>query len=176
MQTTRREVLGQAANGLVLARVARGLAWLSPAAAAACSAEWRSLTAVEARWLEGLATAIAPPVKGTGFSHFIDHHVSVPAAKSLLAVRYLDIAPPYLTFYRAGVAALVELAGSNLPPPDDMRWSALLTDLAAGGGSGWKGPPAPLFLFAVRLDAIDVAYGTRAGFARLGVDYLAHVV
>jgi len=30
-------------------------------------------------------------------------------------------------------------------------------------------------LFAVRLDAIDVAYGTRAGLARLGVEYLPHI-
>lgn len=114
-------------------------------------------------------------MKDSGFGHFIDHHVSVAAAESPLAVRYLDVAPPYLAFYRDGVAALATLAGKSVPAPGDPRWAKLLVQLGAGGGPYWKGPPAPLFLFAVRLDAIDVAYGTRAGFARLAPEYLAHV-
>ncbi len=41
---------------------------------------------------------------------------------------------------------------------------------------GWtNAPPAPLFYFALRSDAIDVTYGTMAGFERLDIPYMAHI-
>jgi len=177
VQATRRELLGQSGVGLVLAPLARSLTWMTPMAAAACGAGWQSLRSSEAQWLDGLAEAIAPPTKDAGFSHFIDHHLTIEPAKSLLALRYLDVAPPYLDFYRGGIAALAKLAGAgaDVPPAGDATWATILTQLGKGGGSAWHGPPAQLFLFALRLDAIDVAYGTRAAFARLGIEYLPHL-
>lgn len=149
------------------------LGWLSPADAASSGAGFRSFTATEAAWLAGLGEAIAPPSRAGGLVRFVDHHVTVTPSESLLALRYLDVPPPYLAFYRP---ALASLARRGAPPTaGDPRWAGILGDLAGDGGPGWDGPPAPLFLFAVRLDAIDIAYGTRAGFARLGVEYLPHI-
>ncbi len=174
MSVTRREVIGRPAAGLVLVPLSGGLlGWLSPADAAVRGETFRTLTATEAAWLAGLGEAIAPPSRAGGLVRFVDHHITVPAADSLLALRYLDVAPPYANFYRPALAALARRGAP--PPAGDPRWTAILGDLAGSGGAGWSGPPAPLFLFAVRLDAIDIAYGTRAGFARLGVEYLPHI-
>lgn len=173
---SRREALGRGGAGLVLAALAGGgLRWITPAEAAHAGAALRTLTASEGAWLAGLGEAIAPPSRAGGLIHFVDHHLTVPASESLLGLRYLDVAPPYADFYRPALASLAAHAGSAPPPPGDARWDRLLADLGGGAIDGWQGPPSPFFLFAVRLDAIDIAYGTRAGFERLGVEYLAHV-
>jgi hypothetical protein len=173
---TRRRFLGTGAAGLVLTSIAGELVWTTPADAAERKGGFRTLTAFEAEWLGGLGEAIAPPSKAGGLAHYVDHHLGVPHADCLLGLRYLDVQPPYLDFYRPALASLARLGGGGSPPaPGDARWTALLVELAKPAPPGWAGPPAPLFLFAVRLDAIDIAYGTRAGFARLGVEYLAHV-
>lgn len=170
----RREALRRGGAGLILATLGGSLGWMTPAAAAAGKAGFRTLTDGQGAWLAGLGEAIAPGAAAAGIAHFVDHHLTVPASESLLALRYLDAAPPYADFYRAALDALARHAGA-LPPPDgDPRWEGILTELGAPI-AGWQGPPPPFFLFAVRLDAVDMAYGTRAGFARLGVDYLAHV-
>jgi hypothetical protein len=161
---------------MVLLEQAGGPVWIEAAAAAAQKAPLRVLTAREADWLSGLGAAIAPPARAAGLVHYVDHHLAVPPAESLLALRYLDIAPPYADFYRPGLASLAAMTGNGAPPPDgDPRWGDILARLGAGKIDGWTGPPPPLFLFAVRLDAIDIAWGTMAGFERLDVPYLAHI-
>ena len=40
----------------------------------------------------------------------------------------------------------------------------------------WSGPAAGLVYFVLRSDAVDVVYGTPAGFERLGVPYMAHIL
>ena len=52
----------------------------------------------------------------------------------------------------------------------------LVTQMAGGTIAGWSGPPSALFYFVIRSDAIDVVYGTQAGFQRLNVPYMAHIV
>lgn len=47
--------------------------------------------------------------------------------------------------------------------------------MGAGGLPGWSGPPAPLVYFVLRSDALDVVYGTEAGFALLDVPYMPHI-
>ncbi len=147
---------------------------MSSAEATAASAGFAILDPVEAAWLAGLGEAIATPSRAAGLVHYVDHHLALPAAESLLALRYLDVAPPYAAFYRSALASLQRLHGAA-PPTSDPRWNTVLAALNGPAPSGWQGPPPPLFLFAVRLDAVDIAYGTRAGFARLGIDYLAHI-
>lgn len=175
MAITRRDVLGRSAAGLVLASVGGGLSWMSAAEAQARGAAPRTLTAGEAAWIGGLGEAIAPPSRAAGLVHYLDHHLAVPPAESLLVLRYLDVAPPYLDFYRPALASLARLNGAAPPPAGDPRWTAILAGLAGPAPADWQGPPPGFFLFALRLDAIDIAYGTKAGFARLGVDYLGHI-
>ncbi len=160
----------------MLTGIGGDLVWTTPAEAAARQGRFQTLTTLEAAWLGGLGEAIAPPSRAGGLAHYVDHHLGLAAADCLLGLRYLDVAPPYLDFYRPALASLARMGGGGAPPvAGDPRWTVLLADLAKPAPSGWAGPPAPLFLFAVRLDAIDIAYGTRAGFERLGVEYLAHV-
>lgn len=163
------------AAGLILAQMAGGLSWVTPAAAVAAGARPRMLTATEAAWLGGLGEAIAPPSRAGGLVPYVDHHLTVPYGESLLALRYLEIEPPYVGFYRSALGSLARGFGEAPPPSGDARWADMLKALGEGSVEGWQGPPPPLFLFAIRLDAIDIAYGTRAAFARLGVDYLPHV-
>ena len=40
----------------------------------------------------------------------------------------------------------------------------------------WSGPPASYVMFLLRADALDVVYGTQAGFAKLGIPYSAHIL
>jgi hypothetical protein len=53
--------------------------------------------------------------------------------------------------------------------------ATLVGDIAAGKPTTWAAAPAPFFYFVLRADAVDIAYGTRAGFERLGVPYMAHI-
>lgn len=175
MAISRRDMLGRSAAGLVLASVGGSLSWMSAADAKAKDAALRTLTEIEAAWAGGLGEAIAPPAREAGLVHYLDHHLTVPPAESLLALRYLDVPPPYLDFYRPPLASLARLHGAAPPPAGDPAWATILAGLAGPDPAGWQGPPGGFFLFAIRLDAIDIAYGTRAGFARLGVDYLAHI-
>lgn len=171
---SRRDLIRNTTVGLVLANVAGQSAWMSPAQATAASAGFAVFDPAEAAWLAGLGEAIATPTRAAGLTHYVDHHLTLPPAESLLALRYLDVAPPYAAFYRPALASLQRLYGAP-PPSADPRWSGILAGLAGPAPANWLGPPPALFLFAVRLDAIDIAYGTRAGFARLGIDYLAHI-
>ena len=41
---------------------------------------------------------------------------------------------------------------------------------------GSSGPPASYVMFLLRADALDVVYGTQAGFAQLGIPYSAHIL
>ncbi len=174
MQGSRRDVIRQLAAGLILVETAVGLKWQTPAQAAAGDAPLRVLSPAEGLWVAALGEAIAPPSRAAGLVHFIDHHLAQPPADCLLGIRYLDVLPPYLNFYRPALASLYRLYGPP-PPADNPQWAAILAKLAGPPVPAWTGPPPGLFLFVARLDAVDIAYGTRAGFARLGVDYLPHI-
>ncbi len=175
MAITRRDMLGRSAAGLVLASVGGSLSWMSAAEAQAKGAALRTLTETEAAWAGCLGEAIAPPAREAGLVHYLDHHLTVPPAESLLGLRYLDVPPPYVDFYRPALASLARLHGAVPPPSGDHRWTAILDGLLGPDPADWQGPPGGFFLFAMRLDAVDVAYGTKAGFERLGVDYLGHI-
>lgn len=143
---------------------------------------YRTLVADEVRTLEALGDVLLPGAKEAGVAHFVDHHLSVPAAESLLMIRYMDVPPPYAGFYQAGLAALDTLARARHRQPFARLPAAYATDLAreistlGPGPTGWRGPPASLFYFVTRSDAVDVVYGTQEGFAKLGVPYMAHLV
>jgi hypothetical protein len=41
---------------------------------------------------------------------------------------------------------------------------------------GWQGPGGSFVYTVLRLDAVDVVYGTVEGYAGLGVPYMAHIM
>lgn len=135
------------------------------------------LSPVEAATLDALGETLVPGARAAGLSHFVDANLARPPDDSLLMLRYLDVPPPHAAFYRAGLAALdaharttARAAYAALPDAEPLTRALLNTQ-----PPGWSGPPAALLMFAVRSDAVDIVYGTVAGFAALGIPYLAHI-
>jgi hypothetical protein len=98
----------------------------------------------------------------------------------MLMAKYLGLAPPLGPFYRGALAAtraaLDRHDADAAHAGDRVRAAAALAAAMLGGTvDGWSGPPAGLVRFVLRTDAIDVVYGTPAGFDRLGVPYMAHI-
>ncbi len=152
---------------------------LTPAEAKATNIALRALTESESRTLEALGEILLPRSAASGLAHYIDHQLSAPSAESMLILKYLGVSPPFASFYKSGLAGADAAAraahGKSLAELDSQQGTALVTALSRGDLPGWSGPPAGLFYFTLRSDAIDVLYGTQEGFAHLGVPYMAHI-
>ena len=120
-----------------------------------------------------------PGAGAAGIAHYVDANLARPVDSSLLTVRYLDVLPPHDAFYKAGLAVLDEAAVRTLGKPFAQASAAearpLIAALLPAQVSGWTGPPPPLFYLAVRSDAADLVYGTRAAFERMDIPYMAHI-
>lgn len=176
---TRREFLRKGGLGLLLFQIDGVARWLTPREARAENLPLEVLTMPEMRTLEAFGETLLPGATEAGIAHFVDKHLSVPAADSLLMIRYLDVPPPYAAFYRAGLASLDRFAEAQQGAPfaalSAEARTALVRAMSGASPEGWEGPPAPLFYFTVRADAVDVVYGTMEGFEKLGVPYMAHI-
>ncbi len=175
----RRTLLQHAGFGLIAAGAGVG-SLCTPREARAAQAPLKVLTAGEARALEAFGDALLPGAAAAGIAHFVDHHLAVDPADSLLLLRYLDWPARYPAFYKAGLAALERQAQAvhGKPPQalDTAQWGALIGSMPTGDPAAWNGIPPGLLYFVVRSDAVDVVYGTEDGFARLGLTYLPHIV
>lgn len=184
MTTTRRTFVRGTGLGLLGFTVAGSAVLLSPRAARARGADIRVLNEGEVELLEAFGEALVPGAREAGIAHFVDHQLSIDASDALLMIKSFNVPPPYADFYRAGLAALDAYSesahGKGFTELDAAGTTAVMDTLVAtlGGAQpeGWEGPPAVLVYFAVRSDAVDVAYGTVEGFARLGVPYMPHIV
>ncbi|QDX82842.1 hypothetical protein B9N43_04655 [Denitratisoma sp. DHT3] len=134
-----------------------------------------ALAATLGAWME----ALVPGARQAGGADFVAAQLARPRDRACLTLRYLDWPGPYRAFYEQGIAALDAMAAARHARPfadlDAARRDALAADVASGRASDWSGPPAGLFYFVTRADAVDVVYGTVSGFARLGVPYRPHV-
>jgi hypothetical protein len=180
MATDRRDFLRQSGLGLIAVGIGGSGPFLAPAAAHASGTySFRVLEDGERATLAALGDVLLPGAVEEGFCEFIDYHLSLPAPDCLLMLRYLDVPPPYAAFYKGGLAALDALARARHDTPftacGQEQQAALVSAMAAAPPTPWRGPPAPLFYFALRADAVDVYYGTERGFERLGVPYMAHI-
>jgi len=144
---------------------------LTPAEAKAQNLPLRVLTEEDAASLDFLGDAIVPGAAAAGLSHYIDHQLSVHPRDNLLILRYLRVTPPFDEFYISSLRAFRRTTeGMKQTLPD------FITVMIQQNPNGWtNAPPAPLFYFALRSDAIDVTYGTMAGFERLDIPYMAHI-
>lgn len=176
---SRRALLKGAALGLFAFHISGCQQLLTPAAARERGATLQVLTAAEAALLEAFGEALVPGARGAGIAHYVDANLARPADASLLTLRYLDVAAPHDAFYKAGLAALDEAAVRTLGKPFAAASAAeakpLIAALLPAAVSGWSGPPSPLFYLAVRSDAADLVYGTRAAFERMDIPYMAHI-
>jgi len=94
-------------------------------------------------------------------------------------LKYVDYPGTCVAFYRQGLGSLDRVArarhGVAFPALEPAVKSALVGEIARQQPPGWQGPPSQLFYFIIRGDAVDVVYGTRQGYARLEVPYMAHI-
>lgn len=174
---TRRTFIGGV--GLLTFFVAGCEKKLTPAAAKAAELPLRTLSAAQGRLLESLGEILLPGSAAAGIAQYIDHQLSGAPVDSMLMLKYLGVAPPFVTFYQGGLQGADIAAraahGKALSELDAKQGEALIGAMARGEISNWSGPPAGLFYFALRSDAIDVVYGNPAGFERLGVPYMPHI-
>jgi Gluconate 2-dehydrogenase subunit 3 len=182
MTHSRRDFLKEGAAGATTwftFAVAGNFQKLTPAQARESGVPYRTLNSSEVRTLEAFGQILVPGSATLGLAHFIDHQLSGLPANSMLMVKYLGVSVPFADFYKKGLSALEAAAQRRFSQPftalNRQDAQSLVESIARGDVADWKGPPAPLFFFVLRNDAVDVTYGTVAGFKTLGIPYMAHV-
>lgn len=176
----RRHFIRNGSLGLLAFTVGGVELLLSPRDARARDLPFQVLSASEVLALNTLGEVLLPGAAAAGLAHYIDHQLAVPAAESLLIIRYLDMPPPYSPFYRGALLAAdnASRAAHGVPLSEltgDQRQD-FVAAMARGEVSGWQGSPAGLVYFVLRNDAVDVVYGTQDGFAKLGFPYQPHII
>lgn len=176
----RRELLKRGLMGAMLFKLGGTSVMLSPRQARAQDVPLQIFSGEESALLEALGDTLVPGAAEAGFVHYLDSQLAVFPPDSLLMIRYLDVVPPYTDFYRAAIAAIDGYAAHRhgMPFADlapDARHGLIGEFAGENAEEGWTGPPSPFVYFVLRADAIDVTYGTRAGFLRLGVPHMAHI-
>ncbi len=152
---------------------------LTPAQARAAGVPFHTLDASDQKTVEALGETLVPGSSSAGLAQYLDHQLSGDAADSMLMIKYLGVAAPFNEFYRGGLratdAAAQTLHGKAFADLTAEQATALVAQMSGGHVEGWQGPPPGLFYFVLRSDAVDVLYGTQAGFELLGVPYMAHI-
>lgn len=183
--TTRREFVSNA----MATAVALGL-WplLSPAAAAARHDgnkpgppnELEVLTADEAAVYDAWCDQLAPGAAQAGASRYLDAQLAAARDAAFLFLRVLAN-PPFEDFYRQGIAGIEQEvrarfgANASYASSSDAQQREVIDAAAADKTVAWESPSPSFFFFVSRADAVDVAYGTEAGFRNLNVPYMAHI-
>ncbi len=166
---SRRELLAKSSLAFTFATAAGGLL-LTPAQAREKALAFRVLSAAQARACETLAEALVPGAAKGGIAHYIDSQLAA-GDDSLLMLKYLGVNQrEHRGFYGAALDSVArELAKDGVKVP------ALAGRMAGDAVADWAGPPASFFYFVLRADALDVVYGTPAGFGDIGIPYRAHI-
>jgi hypothetical protein len=174
---TRRELLGQVGGGLMALTVSTAWGEISPAEAQAKDAPFKNLSAAEGAALESLGDILLPGARDAGIAHFVDDQLGRP--DSLLFLKYMEYPSSQLDFYRMGLASLDRVSqaryGAMFAKASEEQRVGIVKEMSEKNPEGWTGPPAPLFYFVARNDALDVYYGTEQGFNRLQIPYMPHL-
>jgi hypothetical protein len=179
-EIARREFVKGAALGAFAFTVGGAEVLLTPRQARAQGASLRVLKPEEAQTLEAIGETLAIGARQYGIAHFLDSQLAVPPEQALLTIRVTETRPPYLNFYRAALAGIEHASqgkhqrGYATLSPAEQR--DFVNALREGKLESWQGPSQANVYLTLRNDAIDVAYGTVEGFARLGVPYMPHIV
>ena len=179
MPHSRRAFLRNTGIGLLTFYVGGCEIKLSPEEAKKHDLPFQVLSPGEVNTLEAFGDVLLPGSAALGFAHFIDHQLNATPQDQLLMIKYLGVDAPYSPFYSGGLAALNSAAiskfGTGFAELKQQQGAELVGQIAQADPDGWSGPPAPFFYFVVRNDALDVVYGTKAGFERLDIPYRAHI-
>ena len=138
----------------------------------------RPLTPAETATLVAWCEVLVPGARAGRVGDFVNAQLAKPPDDALIILRYFTWPPPFLDFYRGGLAALETSSMTTFGQPflelTDEQRGDLLGRLLSGAAS-WEGPPFFLVYLATRNDAVDVVYGTPEGYARLGAPYVPQV-
>lgn len=125
-------------------------------------------------WCDLLAVGAAD----AGVAQYVDRYISGPYGKSLLLLRFFQN-PSLGDFYKTGIAGIEQESRARFAKPflqlarDDRR--AIVEAAVQSRTKAWPAPAANFFYFVSRSDAVDVVYGTEAGFRSLEIPYQAHI-
>ncbi len=154
-----------------------GCGELTPKQARERGVAFKVLNEKEGRALEALGDTLLPGAAAAGITHYVDHQLA--SATPLLILKYMDYPASFLDFYKQGLAALDRLAharyGRVFSEISAAQRTDLVREISQNVPAEWSGPPAPLFYFVTRNDAVDVFYGTQEGFAKLDIPYMPHI-
>ena len=175
----RRTFMKGAGLGLLAFTVGGAEVLMTPEQARAQAVPFRLLKANEGALIEALGETLVPGARQAGIAHFIDHQISVPAEEALLQARILNVRPPFANFYRAAIAAVDQGSEkvfkrkfAQLNPAEQNDFVGRMRQNAI---EGWTGPAGGFVYTLLRTDAVDVVYGTKEGYAALGIPYQAHI-
>ncbi|MBO9433727.1 gluconate 2-dehydrogenase subunit 3 family protein [Ruegeria sp. R13_0] len=139
---------------------------------------YKTLTTTEAETLGAWCAIIVSGAGQAGVARFVDENLAGDQAASLLLLRYLD-ASDMAGFYRNGISGIekecqhrfgLSFARANADQRLELVEAAIASKMQV-----WTNPNPNFFYFISRSDAVDVVYGTQAGFADLNIPYLAHI-
>jgi hypothetical protein len=129
--------------------------------------------------LARLGEIMLPGAREAGIATFVASQLRLPVERQTLMIKYLGVAPPFESFYDGGLRALDSMSRKRMNRSfmalSDAQALGLVRELGGGAPGGWTGPPAGLFHFVVRNDALDVVYGTHKGYLALSTPYMAHI-
>ena len=152
---------------------------LTPGEARAQGVPLRSLKPDEAETIEALGETLVPDARKAGIANFVDQQISIPAEEALLEARILNVRPPYANFYRAAIGAIDRTSaargGKRFALLDAAAQHEFIDLMRQNKIDGWQGPPGSFVYLVLRSDAVDVVYGTMAGYEALGVPYMPHI-
>jgi len=127
-----------------------------------------------AAWCEVLAIGAA----GAGVAFFVDKYLAEPFPQSLLLIRYLQN-PPFTEFYVSGISGIDEESRARFSLPflalEENQRRAVVDAAVTSSTIAWTNPNPNFFYFVSRSDAVDVVYGTVAGFRDLRIPYDPHI-
>ena len=139
---------------------------------------FHTLSANEAETLSAWCSIIVAGAHEAGVAQFVDQSLSGTQSDSLILLRYLD-AGDMAGFYRNGIAGIEKESQHRFAQPfvqlTQSQQVEMIADAVASKMQVWSDPDPNFFYFISRSDTVDVVYGTEAGFADLGIPYLAHI-
>lgn len=175
---SRRELIQQMGAGFIAITVSTAWGEMTPKEARAKQIPYKQFDGLEARTLETFGDTLLPGAGQAGIAHFVDDQLG--RENPMLLLKYLDTIGSYKEFYKSGLKSLngfsTERFKKNFGEVSEAQRIELVREISGKNPASWSGPPAPLFYFVVRNDAVDVFYGTVEGFERLSFPYMAHIV
>jgi len=183
VKMTRRSLVDRAVKGSLLAltfKIGGAALLLTPEQARAQGVPLRKLNETQAKQLDVLAEALVPGSSALGVVNFIDHQLDADPNEALLIAKYFGVQLPLVNFYAKGLELALGFAEKQIPGKALEAYAAAeletLINAMAPPGTVVEGFPIFLFIMCVRSDAVDVVYGTPAGFAKLNVPYMQHIL